>query len=468
MMAQTNRELVIPDVDRKVQKFGVKDQLGYLFGDFGNDFFFILVGSFLMVYYTDVFGLSPAMVGTIFLIARLWDAVADVTWGRFIDTRKPSKNGKFKPWIFRMSFPLVFSGVLMFIHIPGMSTGFYEAYAFVTYILWGTLYSTVNIPYGSMASVITSDPVERTSLSSFRTMGATLAGLIVNVIGPLIVFVDNKADPSRFFMAAIIFAVLSLSCYMACYKMSTERITETRKEGKTSLKRTLQGVGKNKPLLIILIASLVFIMSSMLKGAVDVYLFKNYFDNAKALSISGLIATAAMFIAIVIAKPLVARFGKKEVAAAGLLLSVIDYLLLYFLSDISASQFLAISAVGMFGFSFFGIVVWAFVTDVIDYHEFITGMKEDGTIYSIYSFARKVGQAVAGGLGGTSLAAVGYSASLDVQSESTLQGIHTLATLLTASSLFLVFLLLVFLYPLSKKKTLQLAQDLADRRNAAK
>src|SRR3954449_9555596 len=191
-----------------MRPFGIKDKLGYLFGDFGNDFFFILVMSFLMVYYTDVYHLNPAAVGGLFLLARLWDAVADITWGRFIDTRKAGKNGKFKPWIFRMSFPLVISGILMFVHIPGMSNGFYLAYAFVTYILWGTLYSTVNIPYGSMASVITSDPVERTSLSTFRTMGAMLANLIIAVGGPLLIFVDNKVDPNRMMMTAIILGIL--------------------------------------------------------------------------------------------------------------------------------------------------------------------------------------------------------------------------------------------------------------------
>ena len=158
MQGNTARPLVVDHQieEKTVRPFGIRDKFGYLFGDFGNDFFFTLVSAFLMVFYTDVFGISAATVGTLFLVARLWDAVADVTWGRFIDTRKTGKNGKFKPWIFRMSFPLVISGVLMFVHIPGMSNGFYLAYAFVTYILWGTLYSTVNIPYGSMASVITS------------------------------------------------------------------------------------------------------------------------------------------------------------------------------------------------------------------------------------------------------------------------------------------------------------------------
>jgi GPH family glycoside/pentoside/hexuronide:cation symporter len=122
-------------------------------------------------------------------------------------------------------FSIVLSGILMFVKIPGMSDGFYMAYAFVTYLVWGTLYSTVNIPYGSMASVITSDSVERTTLSTFRTMGAMLASLIINVVGPLILFVNNKADSNRFMLAAIIFGIFSIACYLACYKLSTEWIT---------------------------------------------------------------------------------------------------------------------------------------------------------------------------------------------------------------------------------------------------
>src|SRR5690348_5096823 len=116
-----------------------------------------------------------------------------MSWGRFIDMRKTGKHGKFIPWILRMSLPLVIFGVLMFVYIPGTSDGFYLAYAYVTNILWGTLSSTVNIPYGSKASDITGVPVVRTSLSSWRTVGGQLAGLIINVVGPILLFVDNQA-----------------------------------------------------------------------------------------------------------------------------------------------------------------------------------------------------------------------------------------------------------------------------------
>ena len=452
-----------------MRKFGMRDKFGYLFGDFGNDFFFILVASFLMVFYTDVFHLNPAHVGILFLVARLWDAVADMTWGRFIDSRKTGKHGKFKPWILRMSLPLVIVGVLMFVYIPGMSDGFYLAYAYVTYILWGTLYSTVNIPYGSMASVITGDPVERTSLSSWRTVGGQLAGLIINVVGPIILFVDNQADPNRFLIGAIIFGVLAIACYLACYNLSTERIViedkDTTNKSEEKKGGTMKGLVKNKPLIWFLVASLIFLASFMLIGAVNVYLFKDYFGSAKALSMVGLLQSGAVFVMAPFVQTLVKKFGKKEVASAGILVASLVYGALYILPDLNVTAFIGILTIAMLGYGTFNLVIWAFVTDVIDYHEYITGLREDGTVYAIYSMARKIGQAIAGGIGGAAIAAVGYNSELATQTTETLEGIHMLGTLVPALSLFVVFLIIAFCYPLNKKRTQQMAVDLAEKRS---
>ncbi len=467
LMEEAKQEYTtIPDEEKKESApFGLKDKIGYLFGDLGNDFFFMLVSAFLMVYYTDIFHISAALVGMLFLVARLWDAVADFAWGRFIDTRKPTAQGKFRPWILRMSFPLVLTGVLMFVQLPGMSDGFYLAWAFVTYIVWGTLYSTVNIPYGSMASVMTDNPVERTALSTWRTMGAMLAALIINVLGPLVVFVDNEIQADRMLMVAVLFGILALSCYFACYKLTTERLVASKSNHyKGNMKVTMKGLLKNKPLIWILIASLIFMVNTMLISAVNIYLFKDYFSNTSALSMIGLVQTAAVFIAIPLVKPLVKKFGKKEIAAIGMALAAVVYVILYFLKDISAIQFVAISAVGMFGFAFFNLVIWAFVTDVIDYHEYVTGLREDATVYSIYSMARKIGQAIAGGVGGFAVSAVGYDAARAAQTEEALNGIHSLATIVPAIIYGGIFLILIFLYPLNKQKTNQLAVDLAEKR----
>ncbi|WP_458415165.1 MFS transporter [Schinkia sp. CFF1] len=451
---------------KSTRPFGMKDKFGYLFGDFGNDFFFFLVMAFLMVFYTDVVHLNPIAVGILFTVARLWDAFADMAWGRFIDTRKTGENGKFKPWILRMSFPLVITGILMFVYIPGMSDGFYLAYAFVTYILWGTLYSTVNIPYGSMASVITSDPVERTALSSWRTVGSQLAGLVINVVGPMILFVDNKAVPNRFILAAIIFGILAIACYLACYKLSVERVVVDTDRPKAKKGATMKGLLKNKPLIWFLVASLSFMVILMLTSAVNVYLFKDYFGSAKTLSIVGLLQSGAVFAMAPFIQKLVKKFGKKEVASVGLLVAALVYGILYLLPNLNETQFIVLLTVAMLGYGTFNLVIWAFVTDVIDYHEYLTGLREDGTVYAVYSMARKIGQAVAGGVGGAAIAAVGYNAKLSSQTAETLSGIHMLGTLVPSVVLGAVFLIIVFLYPLNKKRTEQLSIDLAEKRKA--
>ena len=451
---------------KSVRPFGLRDKVGYLLGDFGNDFFFLLTSAFLMVFYTDVFHISAATVGALFMAARLWDAFADVAWGRFIDTRPATKHGKFKPWIFRMSFPLVITGVLMFTTIPGMSDGFYLAWAFVTYVVWGTLYSTVNIPYGSMASVMTADPVERTTLSTWRNMGAALAGMAINVLGPMIVFVDNKISADRMFMTACIFGVLAIACYMGCYKLSTERIAVPEKEvEKGAFLRSVKSLLTNKPFLWVLAASLLAMTNQFIVQAVNTYLFKDYFANAGALSIIGLVQTLSMFLVVPLVKPLVAKFGKKEISVVGMTIASIIYIAMFFLKFTTTTPFIVLAALAYMAMCLYNIVTWAFITDVIDYHEYLTSMREDATVYSIISMSRKVGQAVAGGIGGVAISMVGYDATVGTQSQDVLDGIYMLGTLVPGI-FYAIIAVVLFMYPLSKQKTIQLGKDLAARRNA--
>ncbi|WP_138420100.1 MFS transporter [Aquibacillus sediminis] len=470
-MSQTtanNQEAMVPPNGggNNIRPFGLKDKVGYLLGDFGNDFSFILVSAFLMVYYTDVFGVSAGAVGTLFLVARLWDAVTDVLWGRFIDSRKTTSMGKFRPWIFRMSFPLVISSVLLFTYIPGMGDGFYLAYAYVTYILWGMLYTTVNIPYGSMAAVISDDAVHRTQLSGWRTMGAMAANLFINALAPLIVFVDNELSANRMFMTAVVFSILALACFMGCVKLSRERIQnpDTKPGEGNSLGKTFKALLKNRPLISILLASLLFMMCMLLVGTINVYLFKDYFGSASTMSIFGVLQGAAVFLMMPTLKPLVGRFGKKEMAASGMLFAGTFYIVLYFIPNISLTMFLILNGIGLLGFALFNLIIWAFVTDAIDYQEYLTGEREDGTVYAVYSFARKVGQAFAGGLGGYALALIGYNEGASTQTEAVKDGIYAVATLVPGVIYIIVFLLVVFAYPLNKKRTNQLATDLAQKR----
>ena len=173
--------------DGEVRDFGRRDKIGYMFGDFGNDFTFIFASSFLMVFYTKVLGISGGMVGTLFLVARFVDAFTDVTMGRIVDAAPPARDGKFRCWIRRMCGPVALSSFLMYqTAMAQASMPWKIVYMYVTYLLWGSIfYTSINIPYGSMASAITTEASERTALSTSRSIGATLAGLVIGIVTPL-------------------------------------------------------------------------------------------------------------------------------------------------------------------------------------------------------------------------------------------------------------------------------------------
>ena len=223
---------------RQVRPFGIRDKLGYLFGDFGNDFTFILSTMILMKFYTDVIGVFAGVVGTIMMAARFVDAFTDVTMGRICDLSRPVPGvGKFRPWIRRMCVPVAAASFLMYLSAPASWP--YPAkiaYLFVTYILWGSVfYTSINIPYGSMASAVSADAGDRQSLSTFRSVGATLAGLFIGVLLPVIAY--QKTDGvevlvgSRVTLAAGIFSLLAIACYLACYFLTAERVVPEAADG---------------------------------------------------------------------------------------------------------------------------------------------------------------------------------------------------------------------------------------------
>ena len=179
--------------DGEVRDFGRRDKIGYMFGDFGNDFTFIFASSFLMVFYTKVLGISGGMVGTLFLVARFVDAFTDVTMGHIVDAAPPARDGKFRCWIRRMCGPVALSSFLMYqTAMAQASMPWKIIYMYVTYLLWGSIfYTSINIPYGSMASAITTEASERTALSTFRSIGATLAGLVIGIVTPLFLYTTD-------------------------------------------------------------------------------------------------------------------------------------------------------------------------------------------------------------------------------------------------------------------------------------
>lgn len=470
-----NGNVKIEDSGRE-RPFGIRDKLGYMFGDFGNDFSFLFASNYLMVFYTKVLGLSGFVVGLLFMGARIVDAFTDVTMGRIVDHMQPARDGRFRPWIRRMCIPVAVSSTIMYLYF--VRDWAYPAkliYVVLTYLLWSSFcYTAVNIPYGSMASVISSDVEDRASLSTFRSIGASLASLATGVLVPLIVYETDAAGnqvviPVRFTLLAVVFGVLAVLCYGLCYFLCRERVSfEKKGQKRESTSEMLGGLVRNKPLLALVCAALVLLLANLLSQTMNNYLFLDYFKNAKAMSLVNLVSVGGTLLLAPFISQIVSRFGKKEAGALGMLLAGVIYIVMFLLHIKSILVFMVLLFLATLGVGLFNLIVWAFITDIIDYQEVSTGKREDGTVYAVYSFARKAGQALAGGLGGFVLTAIGYVSEAPVQTAEVSERIYTVATLLPGVCYLIVFLIMQFQYPLTRQEVKKNTAILQEKREQEK
>ncbi len=433
---------------KEVRPFGMKDKMGYLFGDFGNDFTFILSTMILSKFYTDVMGVSAAVIGTIMMLARFVDAFTDVAMGRIADRSKVTVNGKFKPWILRMCIPVAIASFLMYqSSLAGLPMGAKIAYLAITYILWGSFcYTGINIPYGSMASAISSEPGDRQSLSTFRTMGGMLAGMVIGILLPLIAYnkvtladgtVKETLIGSRVTIAAGIFSVLAIVCYLLCYKLITERVVvESAGEKAPSVGQMLKSAFTNRALISIIVASVVMLLAQLTMQNMAAYIYPDYYNSAAAQSASTMLMMVGMIAAAIFAKPLASRFGKAEVSVVSNVFAAIVMVIIWIIRPDNVWIYCGLQMLCWLGLGVFSMVSWALITDVIDYSELKNGIREDGSVYAMYSFARKLGQALAAGLSGWLLTGIGYNseaaAAGQVQTQEVLSGIFNISTLIPA------------------------------------
>lgn len=282
--------------DGEVRDFGRRDKIGYMFGDFGNDFTFIFASSFLMVFYTKVLGISGGMVGTLFLVARFVDAFTDVTMGRIVDAAPPARDGKFRCWIRRMCGPVALSS---FFDVPDChGAGIYavEDCLHVCYLSFVGKYF-LYIDQHSVwfeASAITTEASERTALSTSRSIGATLAGLVIGIVTPLFLYTTD-ADGNQvvrgggtFTVVAGIFSILALICYLVCYRMTTERVAVEREVDTESVSfaATLGAIVKSRALLGMIGAAVFLLLSQLLISTMNNYIYPDYFGDAVAFHCS--------------------------------------------------------------------------------------------------------------------------------------------------------------------------------------
>lgn len=455
---------LISKKEEKVKDFNMWDKIGYAFGDIGCSLFFAFVSSYLMVFYTDVLGIASASVGTLFIVARIWDAINDPMMGTIIDKKKATKHGKFRPYVVRFGFPLVIVGILTFTAIPGMKDSLKLPYAYVTYILFGMLYTAVNIPYGSLASVMTKKSDERTALSTFRNIGSLIGNLFVMLVVPMIIFNrEGKVTAKGFLICAIFIAILSSISFILNFRLTRERVTSNNSAGGAGL-NVLKALLKNRAFIGLSLATFFMLASSFTISSLNVFLFKEYFKAPKLIAVGGMVGLIASFVVIPFIGVIVKKLGKKETAVTGAILASAIYAIMLVIPNLNAQTYIALSFVAGLGTGLINTIIFALVSDAIDYQEYISGERNEGTVYSSYSLARKLSQAFAGGMGAYALAFLGYEPGGLEQSASIGIGIKNITLGLALFGYVITALILIFIYNLSKSKLEEVNKELDSRR----
>ena len=444
-----------------MKKLTLRNYLGYAAGDLANNLAFSLQALFLLIYYTNVVGLNPAAIATMFLVVRVWDAFADLAAGRLVDITR-SRWGKFRPYLLFASLPLLLSSVALFTVPSFDSTTAKYVYAYITYALLGFLYSLTNIPYGSLATAMTQDPVERSRLGIWRSVGPILGILVlVVVIAPQITRYRTQPDQLQTFLTivTIIFAVIGYALYLLCFFNTKEQVAHESKP--VTIKETIDTVRQNRPLLILCVSNLVFLTGVFGLQASQAYYAAYILGNSTQLIWMVLATSLSTFVAVPIVPRFVARIGKKKTFLIGALGLIVMGTWIFF---IPAS--LPIVVVSFFVFGLFQnlsmSLLFAFEADAVEYGEYKTGKRTEGATYAIYSFFRKVSQAVAGAVAGYALAFGGFVAKAPEQPDSALLTIRGLVGL--GPAIFALLGGLIFLaYPLTDTRFREIVKELHAR-----
>jgi len=450
-------------VEAEVPRLRLPQFLGYAAGDAANNLAFSMSSAFLLLYYTDVAGISAAAVATLFLVVRIFDAFADIFAGRVVD-KTMTRWGKFRPFFLFGAVPVLGLSVAVFSVPAGMSSTATLVYAYLTYAGLGLAYSLINIPYGSLASAMTQRSDERAKLASYRMIGtATTIIMLAFVVAPQIQ--GSKADPAQFqrtlTITTLIFLVVGVGLYLFLFKTAKE--TVYREVDHVSMRQSFETLKHNRPLLMLCGGSLLFLLAMFSQSSVQAYYARDVLGNANFLIILTILSAGAIFAIAPLIPKMVKVFGKKKsfiifgaigiVGAVGITLSP------------PAQPVFAIISFGIMGISIAGVntLMWALEADTVEYGEWRTGVRTEGITYALFSFTRKLGQALGGAVAGYAIAAGGYSGAVVEQGESALWAIRLSAGLIPAGFMLLA-IAVIFFYPLTEKFFTEMVADTKSRR----
>lgn len=448
---------------KQIRPFGVKDEIGYVFGDMAGSFVNLFVDAYFLIFCTSVLGISAGWMGTLFLVARLWDAINDPIMGSFPDRWMIGKSGdKFKPWIKIFMIPLALSGVLCFLNVPleGIALHAYVAFA---YVLYGMSYTGTSMPFGAMASVVSDDPIQRSKLSRARSIGGTIVGIVGLSIVPVVCF-DKQSNilPGRFTLIAVVFGVLSIISYFVLLNLTQERIRQNvEKAEKFNYGKVLKATVHNRPLIGVMVATLGSMLFITGSNQVRSYIFKEYYARTDVMSIISLATIPILVICFPLVPKLVAKFGKKATLMAAIVSSTIFSVIPVVMEIKNVYIYSALVVLGTIGQTVFTMLIWALVTDCLDYSEWKFHERSDGSMYSLYTFSRKIGSTIASTGVSFGLAAIGFvSGSNVVQTEEAVNGIYFLVNIIPVVTCALELIGVGLIFNLNKETTERMYAEL--------
>lgn len=442
--------------ENKLRPFGARDKIGYALGDMGCNFSFQLVTSYMYLFYTQCIGLSAKHWAWIIVISKVWDAINDVVIGNMVDRTHIGKGkSKFMPWISIGSVLLVVFSVMLFTPVTAFSQTGKILWCLVSYCLWSVAYTMINVPYGSLHSVITEDPKQRTTLSTFRSIGASLPAVLVMIL-PKIVYKDNVLSANSLFIVTAVFSIAAYFAFFGMRKMVTERVVREQKVEKVSYISTVKSFFTNRAMLGITVSTIAVVIFYNSSLSVNNLVFQFYFNDAKKATLAMIASYIPLIAFMPFASSLVAKIGKKNLSVWTSLLSAIAGIILLFLPITPDKKGIIIYVVGLMfvntGCCVFQIIVWAIVADCIEDSYRRKGVREEGSLYALYSFFRKLAQGIGSALVALALSAVGYIETSTTQTAQVAANIKNLYIVLLVIGLVIMTVSMKFIYNISFKQ----------------
>lgn len=454
------------------------EKVGYSLGDLASNLYFQIFVVFIPIFYTDVFGLPAAAMGTMMLLTRIWDAVSDPIMGLIAD-RTHSRWGKFRPLIMSMALPLAIVGVLTFTS-PGLEGSAKLVYAYITYILLVMAYTAVNVPYAALMGVMTPNSQERTEISSIRFVSAFIGQLIVgSATLTLVVYLGKGNEQLGWQMTLVVYGVLAFLLLAITAITTRERITPA-KEQKSTVVADLKELFKNKPWVLIALATIFQLTYIVMRGSATPYYFRYYvLDQSMNLFGQNINLSYEVFTSAFVSSGSVAtligailtgfftkKIDKKNVYSVWLILSAFFSCFFFFIQPHNVLMMFVLNVLVSFFFGSVSVIQWAIYTDAADYGEWKFGHRATGLVMAASLFALKLGLTLGGAFVGWLLELHDFVPRA-VQSEHTILGIRLLLSIYPA--IFgLVGGLLILFYPLKDSMMVQIEEDLTSRRNSEK